>query len=158
MLLFCSIGNLDLKYRSKTMSTTVRIPCVFLNVATLCIATLLVACAGTEGVFEPACIAYEGDRIELRNGRFEWHRFTDQRNVDSNGDDVEPFPDYPKNGRYKLQDGQVRFDTDEGVRLPDYFLHKQRGRHYLLTEEQRKSLLGGAEIPACALRLVEVES
>lgn len=128
------------------------------RVATLCIAVLLVGCANTEGVFEPACIAYEGDKIELRDGRFEWHRFTDQREVDSNGNVIDPFPDYPKNGRYELQDGRVRFYADGGERLPDYFLHKQPDGSYLLTEEQRKSLLGGAEIPSCALRRIGAES
>lgn len=129
-----------------------------LAVATFCSAVLLVACASTDGVFEPACIAYEGDRIELRNGRFEWHRFTDERTVDANGKVVDPFPNYPKKGRYELQDGRVRFHTDDGERMPDYFLHKQRGAYYLLTKEQQKSSLGGVQIPECALRRNEVES
>lgn len=124
-----------------------------IRIAIVCATLLLSACASTEGIFEPACIAYEGDRIELRDGRFEWDRFTDVRNVDANGNVIDPFPEYPKSGRYDITAGQLQLETDAGERLPDHFLLKHDGQPYLLSEEQHELFLESGQMPDCALRL-----
>ena len=114
---------------------------------------LLAACANNEGIYEPACIAYEGDRIELRAGRFEWQRFTDQRTVDSDGNLVEPFPEYPKNGAYSMDAERLELVSNDGVRLADWYQVKHTGEHYLLSSEQHEVFLDAHEMPDCPLRL-----
>ena len=109
------------------------------------------ACASHEGLYEPACIAYEGDRIELRSGRFEWQRFTDQRTVDDAGKIVDPFPGFPKKGTYDFENGRLELVDDNGVRLDDWFVVVQDGRRFLLTASQHKAFVADKALPACAL-------
>ena len=116
---------------------------------------LLAACANHEGLYEPACIAYEGDRIELRAGRFEWQRFTDQRSVNGDGNIIEPFPNFPKTGKYTLAAGKMTLVTNDGVRLNDWYLVEHVGQYYLLTSEQHDAYRGTEVLPDCALKLTE---
>ena len=120
---------------------------LFLTIATL----LLTACSDYEGLYEPSCIAFEGDRIELRGGRFVWDRFTDARRIDGDGNVIDEFPDYPKTGTYSLESGRLIFATDDGVRLDDWFLVEQSGQIYLLTAAQQEAHRAKAEMPQCAL-------
>lgn len=111
------------------------------------------ACASHEGLYEPACIAYEGDRIELRAGRFEWRRFTDQRTVDDAGKIVDPFPGFPKTGTYRVNNGRLELVDDNGVRLDDWYVVAQDGRRFLLTAAQHEAFVSGKTLPECALGL-----
>lgn len=115
----------------------------------------LIACSSLEGMFEPACIAYEGDKIRLTDGRFEWQKFTDQKMLDEHGEVVDAFPGYPKLGRYEQSDLQVRFFADDGSQLDDRYLFHDQQRVYLLTWEQNEAVLNGGRLPACALRLAD---
>jgi hypothetical protein len=119
---------------------------------------LFVACANHEGVYEPACIAYEGDTIEFRNGRFEWQRFTDQRTVDADGNIVKPFPAFPKTGTYSIEAGRLQLVTDDGVRLEDWFIVVRSGGRYLLTSAQYEVFRQSNELPGCALKLTGSDS
>ena len=112
---------------------------------------MLSGCATIDGVYEPACIAYEGDRIELRNGRFEWDRFTDEHRVDADGNLIDAFPDYPKSGQYKIDDGRLTFLTDSGNGVADWFLVEHLGQYYLLTSSQHEAFVNQSDIPECAL-------
>jgi len=111
------------------------------------------ACASHEGLYEPACIAYEGDRIELRAGRFEWQRFTDQRTVDDAGKIVDPFPGFPKNGTYRINRAHLELVDDNGVRLDDWFVVVHDGQRFLLTATQHEAFISGKAMPACVLGL-----
>ena len=122
------------------------------RVALLCVVCVLAACKNYEGVFEPACTAYEGDRVELRDGNFEWQRFTDQRAVDENGEVVDPFPDFPKAGSYEILNERVSLSAEDGSKLGDRFLVERGGELYLLSAAQNTSVLSGQDIPRCALR------
>lgn len=113
----------------------------------------LSACSSLDGVFEPACIAYEGDRVRLAEGRFEWQKFTDQRSIDEHGNVVDPFPGYPKHGRFEVSDSHVTFFPDDGSQIGDRYLLEHRNRVYLLTWEQSEAVLNGEGMPVCALRL-----
>ena len=116
-------------------------------------ATLLCsACASVDGTFEPACMAFEGDRITLDSGRFEWARFTDVRRIGEDGKEIDPFPDYPKNGRYVLRSQTVEFRTDGGERLDDHYLLEHDDSLYLLTHEQNARFSTGESLPECVLR------
>lgn len=125
------------------------------RIALLVTILALSGCRDPEGVFEPACIAYEGDRITLSDGRFEWHRFTDERRVDESGNPVDPFPGYPKRGSYERDDARVLFFTDDGEQLAERYLFEDRKRIYLLTWDENEAVLNGEGLPACALRLSE---
>ena len=116
------------------------------------LALLTAGCANVEGVFEPACIAFEGDRITLDNGRFEWARFTDVRPIGEDGKEIDPFPDYPKNGRYTVQSQTVEFRTDGGDLLDDHYLLEHNGSLYLLTSGQHARFSDGQSLPECVLR------
>ena len=121
--------------------------------ALIVLAVLVAACASHDGLYEPACIAYEGDRIELKDGRFEWRRFTDERVVDKDGTVVKPFPGFPKLGTYSAKAGRLMLVTDEDVRLEDLFVVVRDEQHYLLTAGQHQAFLESGELPECALRL-----
>ena len=122
------------------------------------LALALVACASNEGTYEPACIAYEGDRLNLAAGRFEWQRFTDERVVNESGDVVAPFPGFPKSGTYRVTDDKLELVTDEGVRLDDWFVIDHAGQRYLLDAKQHNTFVDTSELPECALRFTPAVS
>ncbi len=121
--------------------------------ALIALALLLIACANHEGLYEPECIAYEGDRIELKDGRFEWRRFTDERFVDKDGTSVNSFPGFPKSGTYRIASGRLELVTDKNERLDDWFVVVRAEQHYLLTTSQHDTFLESEKLPDCALRL-----
>jgi len=127
------------------------------RLAFLAITLLFVSCANHEGWYEPDCIAYEGDKIELRDGRFEWQRFTDQREVDQNGNVAEPFPDYPKTGTYTLSDSRIQLITKDGTALGDWFLVVHAGKRYLLTPKQHNAFTESNDMPRCVLKLTGID-
>lgn len=118
---------------------------------------LFAACANHDGFYEPACIAFEGDTIELEDGRFSWHRFTDERTVE-NGTVIQPFPDFPKTGSYRVSAGRLELVTDDNVRLEDWFITERAGRRYLLNAEQHSAFLAGGRLPECALEFSASDS
>jgi hypothetical protein len=111
----------------------------------------LVACAIQEGVYEPACAAYEGDKLKLTAGRFEWHRFTDERVVNESGKVVPPFPGFPKSGTYRVTEEKLQLTTDDDIRLEDWFIVDHAEQRYLLDAKQHNAFLDNGELPACAL-------
>jgi hypothetical protein len=122
------------------------------------IALSLAACASNEGTYEPACVAYEGDRLNLAAGRFEWQRFTDERVVNESGDVVAPFPGFPKSGTYRISDDRLELVTDDGVRLDDWFVVDHAGQRYLLDAKQHNIFVDSSELPECALRFTPAAS
>lgn len=117
-------------------------------------AVTLASCASTvDGLFEPACIAYEGDTIELVDGRFEWRRFTDQVTVDDDGNTVDPFPDYPIAGTYSVNKDRVTFVPDGNAASRERYLLEYRQALYLLTYDENEAALDTDIIPSCALKL-----
>ena len=124
----------------------------------IAVTLLLAACASHEGLYEPACIAYEGDRIELKDGRFEWHRFTDERIVDEDGTIVNSFTGFPRSGAYQMDAGRLQLVTDEDLRLDDWFVVVHAKQHYLLTAGQHDTFLQSDKLPDCALRLTATNS
>ena len=122
------------------------------------LALLFSACANHEGMYELACIAYQGDKIELRDGRFTWQRYTDERTVDKAGNVVDPFPGFPKTGSYRVAAGRLELVTDDNARLDDWFIVEYAGQRYLLNAEQHKAFLEGGELPKCALEFTATDS
>lgn len=127
----------------------------WIGTSTLAITALVTGCGSmVEGVFEPACIAYEGDRISLAGGRFEWDRFTDAVPIDIDGNAMDPFPEYPKSGRVLVDGAKLLLNADDGTSIAERFLLDYRGQTYLLTYDQNEAVLDGEDMPACALVLV----
>lgn len=115
---------------------------------------LLTGCAAGGGVYEPACIAFEGDRVEITGKRFVWDRFTDELRVDADGREIDLFPDFPKTGRVEVRAGRVRFYPESGDPIDTHYLLKRGSATYLLSGEERTRVMSGADMPECALRRV----
>lgn len=118
----------------------------------LFVGVILCGCSSIEGLYVPACTAYEGDEIQLVEGRFTWRRFTDERMLDEQGQPVDPFPAYPKSGVYEYSEPVLILTPDGDSENTGFFLLDEKRGVYLLTgaEKQRYDIDG--EIPECALR------
>lgn len=125
----------------------------FLRLNIVFLALLLASCANHEGQYEPDCIAFEGDKIVLRDGRFEWHRFTDQRTVDEEGNVVDPFPGFPRSGTYKRSGARLDFDASDGTQIDYWFVVEHAGQRYLLNPKQHNAFVDSGDMPRCALKL-----
>jgi hypothetical protein len=113
-------------------------------------ASVLAGCKSLDGSYQPGCPAYAGDRVRLHAGAFEWDRFTDAVPVDADGNRVDPFPDYPKKGNYRLENGSLILtfaDGSETTLYPD----RHRERVYLLTETQADAWVATGRWDDCAL-------
>lgn len=131
---------------------------IYSRLSFIAFVSLLAACAGHEGVYEPACTAFEGDTLTLEGGRFEWRRFTDERAVNQAGEVIAPFPGFPKSGTYRLSNGRLELVSDDNVQLPDWFAVDSDGQHYLLDAKQHKAFLASGGLPDCPLRLTTADS
>ena len=119
----------------------------------LCGLFLLAACASHSGVYAPDCIAYAGDRIELRNGRFAWDKFTDQLRISEEGERVDPYPDYPVQGRYLMNGERLTFIAETDVSLPVLYLVERGHQFSLLSEPQYETFKETGDFANCALIL-----
>ena len=119
--------------------------------AALAALAFLGACASHSGVYTPDCIAYSGDRIELDDGRFTWDKFTDQLRVSEAGERIDPFPDYPLQGRYLHEGDKLTFIAETDVALPDLYVVGHEGRRYLLPADQYRTWHQTGDFPNCAL-------
>ena len=120
----------------------------------LCIfvAALLCGCSSVDGLYTPACMAYEGDEIELEDSRFTWRRFTDQRHIDENGEPVDAFPGFPKTGRYVYHDAQLDLIPDDGQAMVSFYIQNESRSKYLLTTTENAQFEHDRIMPECALR------
>lgn len=107
-------------------------------------------CRAIEGDFAPGCAAYAGDRISLHNGRFSWDRFTDARRLDTDGQPVDPFPEFPKTGSYTLSGNRVDLESDGEV-LASWYLHEDGERLLLLSADQQSDWEASGRYPDCPL-------
>lgn len=118
----------------------------------LILAACVAGCASHQGLYEPACMAFAGETIELRDDEFRWQRFTDEVGVDDNGNLIDPFPGFPKSGGYTVSNATVQLHPSDDSDSVTRHLHKQHDGVYLLTPEQHAAVVGGADMPDCALR------
>lgn len=125
----------------------------FQNILLLATLASLAACKSDEGVFLPDCIAYAGDSVELRDGRFEWDKFTDEVEVDSAGNVIDQFPEYPRAGTYEVDGKRIVMTGDDGNVLARMHLAQVAGKTYLLTSAEHSAWQSSGETPNCALVL-----
>lgn len=116
-------------------------------------ASILAACLSHEGRYTPACVAYAGNNIELRNGEFVWEKFTDSVVIDDDGEIVNQFPGYPMQGNYRIDGQVVSMESASGEAVATMYLHQREHRQYLLTAEQHQAWESGSTSANCALVL-----
>ena len=85
------------------------------------------------GTYAPSCVAFAGSTIELADNRFTWDKFTDEVRVDDDGNRIDPFPGFPVEGVYTVEDDVVRLVTDVGELAAELHLVQRPGQVYLLT-------------------------
>ena len=66
-------------------------------------AVALAGCKSIDGIYYPGCPAYAGDKVELADGEVTWDRFTDVVRIGPDGKPIDPFPTYPRHGRYEVE-------------------------------------------------------
>ena len=113
----------------------------------------LCACKSYEGVYLPDCIAYEGDRVHFADGRYKWERFTDAIVIGDDGEPIDPFPGFPREGTYRVDGENVYMTADNATQIEDMYLHEINGRFHLLTEDQDHARHSGDELAKCLLVL-----
>ena len=121
--------------------------------ATVCLFTAAVTgCASIDGVYQPDCAAFEGDVVTLKSGEFVWERFTDAVEIDADGKRIDPFPDYPIQGRYSRDGDRLELVTNDGRTLEPMFTYGGRATPgYLLTADQYRTLIDGGQHGRCVL-------
>lgn len=119
--------------------------------AVVCVALLAGACVSIEGRYSPDCIAFAGDTIDLAGGRFEWDKFTDQVRTDGEGKVVDAFPEYPKQGSYRVDGDRLSMTSDSGETLPVFYLVRSGDRSYLYTQDQYSAREQGGKPARCPL-------
>ena len=119
---------------------------------------VLAGCASIDGVYLPACEAYSGSEIRLEAGRYRWSKFTDQVEIDEDGNKVDPFPGFPHEGNYSVSGKTVTLTPDSGEASSALHLHKQGGAVYLLTGTENGAVAAGGEVPRCALKRQVIET
>ena len=130
------------------------------ELALACSLAIAAGCAADNnivGTYQPSCVAFEGNTIELAEGRFTWDKFTDQVSVDETGNEIDPFPGFPVRGTYLVEDDMVRLTTDVGDLAGEMHLVRRPGQVYLLTAEEFGSWQRDGEVPGCALLLGSAE-
>ena len=116
------------------------------------LAALMTGCANMDGKYVPSCTAFEGDRFDLRDGRFTWSRFTDERVVGDDGKEIDPFPDHPKQGSFKVTDKVLELTMDDGSDGLKYVPVRFGGDVYLLKPAENDAYVAGSPMPECALK------
>ena len=116
------------------------------------IAVFLCSCTTVDGFYTPSCVAYEGSEIELSADRFTWRRFTDERKLDEHGQPLEPFPGFPKTGRYEEHGSRIDLIPEDGSPVVRLHVKVESKETYLLTDAENDGLLEDGKMPECALR------
>jgi hypothetical protein len=116
-------------------------------------ALLLSACPANslEGDFSPSCMAFAGDTIALKNGKFAWDKFTDQVRIGADGKKVDQFPDHPVKGTYTTEEHRVTFHPNSGLQ-PDFsYWVAVDDDIYLFTADEMQEWQATGAVPRCAL-------
>ncbi len=125
---------------------------------TLFVAVLLLCgCQSTDGRYVPSCVAYEGDTIELRGGKFVWNRFTDEVRLDESGNKIDAFPDFPKTGTYVKSASRIELSVEGDETQQTYYLLSLDNQTYLLSAAEQGRYAFDGVVERCALRK-EVDS
>lgn len=123
------------------------------NVAVIVVVFTLAGCNSHEGLYAPSCVAYAGDKIELRDGQFIWEKFTDALIIDDDGNLVNQFPGYPMRGSYSVDGDTVLMEAESGEALENMYLRQHGDRYYLVTAAQFEEWKSAGKYGECVLIL-----
>ena len=115
-------------------------------------ALALSGCKPYDGLYAPSCAAYSGSEIRLEDGRFFWSKFTDQVVMDEQGNTVDPFPGFPREGTYAVDGKTITLTPSSGEALDTLYLVSDGADVYLLTSAENAEFAAGGELPRCALK------
>lgn len=112
----------------------------------------LAGCRTEPVVFEPACIAFAGDRITLSGDGFRWERYTDAREINDAGKRIDPFPDFPRSGRIERDGARITLLPDDGAEAAEFFIYRDDAEQFLLPEVDYERAVANGTVPECALK------
>ena len=115
-------------------------------------ALVLSGCKPYEGLYAPSCAAYSGSEIELSGGHFHWSKFTDQVVLDEQGNTVDPFPGFPREGAYEIDGKTVTLTPASGEAPETLYIVVEGADVYLLTSAEKTEFSAGGAPPRCALK------
>ena len=115
------------------------------------VAAALSGCAGTDGLYAPACATFEGEAIELDGGRFVVHRFTDTVEFDDDGSVINQFPGYPIHGKYEVEGNVLHMRADDGTEMPRRYLARVGSEKWLLSQSEYEEWTRDGSIGPCTL-------
>ena len=116
-------------------------------------ALILSGCTSYEGHYAPSCIAYAGSEIQLEDDRYVWTKFTDQVEIDEDGNKIDPFPGFPRRGEYEKEGYEITLLGSGGAAVHTLFLFRFEGDIYLYTAEETAAYESTGERPVCPLQL-----
>ena len=123
------------------------------NIVILATTLFLWGCKSHEGLYAPDCIAFAGSEIRLSDGRYVWTKFTDQVVVDADGNEIDPFPGFPREADYTREgDRIVLSDAPDGQSVTMHLVEED-GSVYLYTAAEATAFDATGERPACPLKL-----
>ena len=115
-------------------------------------ALALSGCKSYEGLYAPACAAYSGSEIKLSGGQFHWSKFTDQVVIDEQGNTVDPFPGFPREGAYEVDGNTITLAPSSGGVAETLYIVVDGEDVYLLTAAENTEYSAGGALPQCALK------
>ena len=121
--------------------------------AVLILSSAMLGCTTVDpvGDYAPACTAFAGDTIELKDGRFVWDKFTDARRVTADGKVEDQFPAHPMRGRYVIEKDKLILKPDAGGVTSVFYLVNKDGQNYVLNVVQHSEWKATGSMPTCAL-------
>ena len=112
----------------------------------------LAGCQQLDGDWAPACDAFAGDRLSFSASRYTWDKFTDARRVDSEGEVIDPFPDYPKSGFFEQDGAAIVLLDDSADEIARFYIHESDGVTHMLTAAEQASYTVDGSFPDCTLQ------
>ena len=129
----------------------------FLRISVFIASLILIGCRTVdeplEGSFAPACTAFAGDRMSLREGQYSWNKFTDEIRLGADGEPVDPYPDFPKTGAFEVEGNAVRLLDEGGSLFGTWYLHNREDQVLLLNQSQQDAWSTSGTYPDCPLAL-----
>ena len=114
-------------------------------------AALLAGCKSIDGTYYPGCPAYAGDKVELGDGKVVWDRFTDEVRIGPDGEPVDPFPDYPREGSFRIEGETLELELAGETGTRSLHIVVDGDRVVLLSPEQHADYRQTGRHDECAL-------
>lgn len=114
-------------------------------------AAMLAGCKSVDGIYYPGCPAHAGDKVLLDGGRATWDRFTDEVRIGADGKPIDPFPDYPREGTYRIEGETLELALAGETGTRRLHILADGDRVVLLDEKQHAKWQETGRYDVCAL-------